>query len=124
MTDLIISGNTTNKPAGGTQIDVWCSRWDRDKWTYTLEFWCTSSQREKLWKSVTPGAVEELYNILGVPSFYDATFSSGNTLTLTPKAGTTLAGMRSGCSIGVSDYREEIVAHTPYYHITLSGRIV
>lgn len=122
MVDLRISGCTTTY--SDTQFDVWCSRWDKEKWEHIFEFWCTSSQREKIWKSITPGAVTELYNILGEPYFYDTTYTSSNTIKVDTIGDGNLPGMRSGNYFAVKDYREEIIPHTKYFRISISAYVV
>jgi hypothetical protein len=87
MNDLTISGSQCS-------IDCGCSRWDYDSYTFTIESWVTKSNYQDLRNSVRPGAVGELYNILGRPRFYDKSWSAANTLTFTPAAGSLLSKMR------------------------------
>lgn len=65
-------------------INCWASRFDIDNYNITVETQLTPGQRNDLFNHVTPGAVRELYNILGTPYFIDSTYSSGNTLIFSP----------------------------------------
>jgi hypothetical protein len=86
--DLTISGNTCS-------IKCWTSRWDVQNYSIIVETWIKKSDLQSLRSSVTPGAVGELYNILGKPLYYDQTWSAENTLQLIPKAGERLDKMRN-----------------------------
>ena len=116
--DLLISGCSANTT--GTQIVVGCSRWSRSGFENVIEFWCSASQRNAIYKNITPKCSNELYNILGTPTFYDVTFSDSDTLKIKPVIGVgNLYNMRSGNNFAVNDYSEEIV--TPdTYHIKIS----
>ena len=87
MSDLNIVGDSCD-------INCWCGRWQVDNYTFIIETWLTKTQYQNLRDSVRPGAVGELFNILGKPHFYDASWSTANTLTFTPIAGNLLAKMR------------------------------
>jgi len=65
-------------------IDCWCKRFDVSNYDVTIETFLSPGARNQLFQSVTPGAVRELYNILGKPKYIDTTYSSGNTLRLEP----------------------------------------
>lgn len=59
-------------------------RWDEDNWGGTIEFSCESGARDNIFNNIVPGAVRELYNILGTPHYIDTTYESGNTLIFEP----------------------------------------
>ena len=65
-------------------IDCWCKRFDVSNYDVIIETFLSPEARNKLFQSVTPGALRELYNILGKPKYIDTTYSSGNTLRLEP----------------------------------------
>ena len=115
--DLLISGCGTNT---GTQFTAGCSRWSRSGFEFTVEIWTNPQGREKIWSSVVPKACDEIYSILGQPTYWDTTFSSGNTLKLEPVAGVgNLSEMRSGNLFTVNDYSEEFV-NWETFHIKFS----
>ena len=93
--------------SGGSYIECPCSRWDQDDYSITIETYLSKSQRDTLRSHIKPGAVKELYQILGRPVYYDTSFGS-NTITVTPIAGTQLANMRSEKTIYVRNYSESI----------------
>ena len=78
----ILNGNTTLTT--GDSIDCWASRFDIDNYNITIETILSPGDRNDLFKNITPGAVRELYNILGTPYFIDSTYSSGNTINVDP----------------------------------------
>ena len=65
-------------------IRCWCNRWDEGNWDVTIETMMDAHDRNFLFEHVTPGAVSELYNILGTPYYKDSTLKSGNTLIIAP----------------------------------------
>ena len=83
--------------------DVPCTRWDEDNWSVTIEFACTSSQRDNIFKYITPGAVTEQYNILGTPYYKDLTYNSGNTLIFEPISGYGLSSVRWSRTVAVKN---------------------
>ena len=82
-------------------IDCWCSRWDEGNWNVTIETFMRSGARNELFTYVVPGAVRELYNILGTPKFIDGTYESGNTLICSPIHGYGLSSLREERMIAV-----------------------
>lgn len=91
MNDLIISGNSC-------YIKCKCSRWDVQNYNVIIETWLNKSNYEDLRDSVRPGAVGELYNILGRPRYYDKSWRSYNTLWIYPDttSNSNLKNMRDG----------------------------
>jgi len=77
-------------------IQCWCTRWDESNYSISLETFLGSANRNLLFAHVVPGAVRELYNILGQPKFIDTTYSKSNTLWLEPLSGYGLSGVREG----------------------------
>ena len=93
--DLNISGNNCS-------IDCWCSRWDVQDYSIIIETWLTKSELQDLRNSIRPGAVGELYKILGRPLYYDSSWDGSNTLKFTPDTNShsTLYKMRGGVKLG------------------------
>ena len=82
---------------GSNFIDCWCSRWDVQNYNIIIETWLRKSDANTLQDNIVPGAVGELYTILGRPTYYDKTWSAGNTITFKPnkytkKVGSNLSG--------------------------------
>lgn len=71
--DLFISGSTYS-------INCWCSRWDVQNYNLIIETWLKEGDLETLRNNIRPGAVGELYKILGKPHFYDSSWEAANTL--------------------------------------------
>lgn len=69
---------------GNDFIDCRCSRWDVSNYSVIVETWLKETDLQTLRANITPGAVGELYTILGRPKYYDATWAGNNTLRLLP----------------------------------------
>ena len=69
---------------GTNYIDGWCSRWDVDDYTITIETWITKDELDTLMNNIVPGATGELYQILSRPYFYDQTWEGNNTIRICP----------------------------------------
>jgi len=65
-------------------IDCWCSRWDYDNYSIKVETWLKKDALKDLRDNIVPGAVDELYNVLGKPFYYDKTWTASNTVRLRP----------------------------------------
>ena len=85
--DLYISGSSFS--VGG-----WCSRWDVQNYSLVVETWLNKSNLQTIRDNITPGAVGELYTILGRPRYYDSTWQGNNTITLYPNQSQKLSNMR------------------------------
>ncbi len=97
-----ISGNWGEAPEYvDRDLQCWCGRWDEGNWDVQVETILNASDRNFLFQNVTPGAVRELYNILGTPKYIDTTYSSSNTLILEPISGYGLSSLRQRRIIGV-----------------------
>lgn len=86
--DLVISGN-------GCWMCCWCSRWDNNNYSTIIETVTTKDELDELRSSITPGAVGELYTILGKPTYYDKTWDGSNTIKLIPNTAKQLGRMRT-----------------------------
>jgi len=70
--------------SGDDFIDCRCSRWDVQNYNVILETWLKKADLQTLQSNITPGAVGELYTILGRPRYYDSTWQGNNILRLLP----------------------------------------
>jgi len=84
-------------------IDCFCTRWDESNESVTFETVLGSGARNFLFQNVVPGAVTNLYTILGEPYNIDSTYSSSNTIIISPLGGTGLSGLRQERVIGVKN---------------------
>lgn len=107
--------------SGGSYIDCPCSRWDQENYTLIIETYLDKDKRDILRSKIRPGAVAELFQLLGRPVYYDTSFGS-NTLRITPIAGTQLANMHSEKIIYVKNYAERITPANDF-HIKIEGYI-
>jgi hypothetical protein len=80
--------------SGNHYISGMCSRWDANDYSITIETWLKKGPFNDLNDNIRPGAVKELYKILGKPKFVDTSWTGENTLRLSPVAGTKLYKMR------------------------------
>jgi len=95
--------------SGSEYIDVPCSRWDEDNYTMKFEFFCEgSSQRNTIFDNCVPGAVRELYNILGTPKYIDTTYESRNTFVINPLDGYGLSSLREGRTVAIKSISDSI----------------
>ena len=90
-------------------IDCWCKRWDEGNWDTVIETFMESSNRNTLFNYVTPGAVRELYNILGTPKYIDTTYNSANTLIYEPQAGYGLSSLREKRTVAVKNISDTFI---------------
>jgi len=65
-------------------IECGCSAFSVSNYSVSFETWLTKSQLSTLNDNIIPGAVKEIYTILGRPTYWDMTFSGENTLRLVP----------------------------------------
>jgi len=65
-------------------VDCYCSRWDVQNYSVIIETWLKEDDLNLIQDNIRPGAVGELYTILGRPRYYDSTWSSDNTLRMRP----------------------------------------
>lgn len=65
-------------------IDCWCSRWDVQNYNVIVETWVDKTDINTIRSHIRPGAVGELYTILGRPRFFDKSWQGKNTILLKP----------------------------------------
>lgn len=104
-------------------IDCWCTRWDENNYDITIETFLTSGARNALYSNLRPGAVREAYKILGEPTFIDTTYSSGNTLILSPLSGYNLSGLRETRTIAVKSISDSFITNTRF-GVKIEGKIL
>jgi hypothetical protein len=107
--------------SGSSYVDVPISRWDEDNWGITIEAFMESGNRNTLFANVVPGAVKELYNILGTPTFQDLTWESGNTWTVEPLDGYGLSSLRQGREIAVKSISDTFI-NKDYFLVKVEGK--
>ena len=122
--DILIYYDNFNTDTTSLYVDGWCSRWDVQDYSVVLETWLSKSEAQTLRENITPGAVDELYTILGRPTYYDKTWTSNNTLRIVPNIYTrrekdsnttegdntsNLINMRNEVFIYVKNYTEHTV---------------
>jgi len=103
-------------------IECPCVRWDTSDYSITIETILDKTDRNTLFTHITPGAVSELYNILGKPFYVDKTFEGNNTIRLAPISGTSLYEIRSEKIIYVKNYSETDIDPN-WLHIKIEGYI-
>jgi hypothetical protein len=80
--------------SGNSYVSGMCSQWDVQNYNVTCEIWLKKGSFKALNDNIRPGAVTELYNILGKPKYMDTTWQGFNTIRLSPVNGTKLYEMR------------------------------
>jgi len=75
-----------NSLAGSDHINCWCTRWSVSNYSITIETILNKTDLGTLQSNTVPGAVGELYKVLGKPRFYDKTWTGSNTLMLSPSS--------------------------------------
>jgi len=100
------------------KIDCWCKRWDEDNYNIVIETFLSSSGRNTLFSNITPGAVRELYNILGTPYNIDTTYESSNSLILEPLHGYGLSSVRQRRIVAVKNASDTFI-NPDYFNIKL-----
>jgi len=93
--------------------DVWCLRWDEGNWSIILELLASRDARNTILENITPGAVSELYNILGQPKYIDTTFSSGNTFWLVPRR--YLQNLRETTKVACKSYSDTLLRNGMFH---------
>jgi len=75
-------------------INCWCNRWDVSDYTVTIETLMKKNDLKTLMDNTRPGAVRELYQVLGRKVYYDSTFERKNTLKISPASSSRLYNLR------------------------------
>ena len=93
-------------------------RWDEGDWNVVIETFLDSSNRDTLFGNVVPGAVTEMYNILGTPKYWDTTYSSGNTLILEPQHSYGVSSLREKRIVAVKSITDTFINRN-YFHVKI-----
>jgi len=115
--------------SGGSYIDCRCSRWDVQDYTIIVESWLKKDEIQELRNNITPGAVGELYQVLGKPHYYDKTWQGQNTIKILPTPssvcmpGSTLKSMRNSTVCYVKNYTEHPVSNTDWIEIKIEAMV-
>lgn len=104
-------------------IRCWDTRWDEENYNVIIETFIDACDRNYLANRITPAAVTELYNILGVPHFIDLTYSSSNSLIAEPISGFGISGLRERRVIAVKNYTDHFI-NPETYGIKIEGSII
>ena len=99
--------------SGSSYFYFYPTRWDEDNWSVVIETFLTDVHRDLLFANVVPGAVAELYNILGRPKYIDTTYNSGNTLIIVPYL-PSISGLRKTRRIAVKSISDTFINPSTY----------
>ncbi len=105
---------------GNSFITCDCSRWDEGNWDITLQSFMGSGNRDILFANVVPGAYRELYNILGTPKYIDTTYTSGNSLRISPLGNTGLSSLREERIIAVKNISDNFITRD-YFNVKIEA---
>jgi len=92
-------------------VDCWCSRWTEGKWDVIIESTMSEEGRDYLFSNLVPGAYKELFNVLGTPHYVDTTWSSGNTIRLSPKENWGINDLENDRIIVVKNISDDVVTN-------------
>ena len=81
--DLVIYYGSRDKETN-QYIEGWCTRWDVQDYNVIISTWLSKADLQTLKEHIRPGAVKELFKVLGKPKFYDSTWQGMNSLRLVP----------------------------------------
>ena len=109
--------------SNSTYVDCWCTRWDESNYDMTFETYLNKTDRDKLYNNVRPGAVRELYKVLGKPTFIDSTYASANSLIFEPTDGWGVSGVREKRIIGVKTISDTFI-NKDYFNVKVEGKIL
>ena len=81
--DMFIYYRLDATPPGDEEhLNCWCSCWNRNNYELTIETTLNNTERDLLFDNVYPGAVTELFDVLGEKYFVDTTWQDKNSLIL------------------------------------------
>lgn len=109
---------------GDNFINCWCSRWDVQNYNVVVETWISGGALQTLQDNIVPGAVGELYTVLGRPRYYDSTWQGKNTLLLSPNDFRNLSNMRNDTVIFVKNITTNAIdGPSNYFNVKIEGLI-
>lgn len=106
--DIYVSGSK----ASGNAVRVWCNNWTDTKWGVTIELTTTWDNRDTLFDNTLPGFVSERDLGLGQKQYVDTTYSSGNSLILSPVSGNGIYDMYDETTIVVRNIEDSPINDT------------
>jgi hypothetical protein len=128
--------NTLSEP---NFINCWCTRWDTNDYSITYSTFVNKEDLKTILNNTVPGAVGELYKVLGEPTYYDQTWQGNNTIRIVPNKydeydettgnysgdnGTQLHTMRSEKIIYVKNITTRpLKSKTGLYEVKIEGMI-
>jgi len=117
---IIIYPSSMSNP---TYIECQCTRWDESNYDLTIETFLSSGNRNTLYDNVVPGAVRELYKVLGKPTFKDSTYASANSLVIVPQSGYGVSSLREKRVMGIKSISDTF-ANKDYFNCKIEGKIL
>lgn len=102
-------------------IRCWNTRWDEQNYDVIIETFIDACDRNYLMDNIIPGAVKEVYNILGTPKFIDMTYKSGNTLIYEPIHEYGLSSLRQRRVIGIKNISDTFI-NNEIFGIKIEGK--
>lgn len=114
---VVADDNTSNNYDGvisgalwtDRDIRCWGTRFQEGNWDVVLETFVDACDRNYLFDNVIPGAQAELYNILGTPTYKDTTYSSSNTIIISPIHGYGISSLRQKRTIAVKSISDTFI---------------
>ena len=110
-------------------IDCRCTRWDVSNDSIIVETFISKADSKTLKDNIVPGAVGELYKILGKKKYYDKTWTGSNTLRILPTPNNNLMknsklkSMRDDTYIFVKNYTERTSEDVDNVSIKIEGYV-
>jgi len=101
-------------------IRCWNTRWDCGNYDHTIETFMSPCDRNFLFRNVVPGAVAELFKVLGQPYYIDTTYSSSNSLKIECLSGYGLSSLRESVTIGVKSISDSFL-NKDLYSVKIEG---
>lgn len=89
--DLNIYYDTLELP---NRTSSWCSKWDTSNYSATIETWLQKEDMENIITNIKPGAVSELFQVLGSPYYYDTSWTGDNTIRIAPNPSSATSTLR------------------------------
>jgi len=98
-------------------------RWDENNYDITIETYMVSGVRDTLYRNLRPGAVRELYKVLGKPTFIDSTYCSANSIIISPKGGYNISSIRERRIVAVKSISDTFLTKN-FFAVKIEGKIL
>lgn len=114
-----MNGNITiwysgQKGWGAYSTNCWCTRWETDYNTQTIETIMTSTQRNTVFNHIMPGLVNKNSTELGWEIITDGTFNSGNTLKFEPISDHGISDLRDSRTVVINGIQDEHLSYDKF----------